>query len=242
MDQITGKTLLACGYKPGGWFGAAIAAVDRHLPAPAATLRAAGALAHRLNIAPEDADEIANVAAVEKHMVELMRVPTVVAGAVMPDACPAGSAPGHHSGRRRCRGRECDPSRHALGRHLLLDGDLDLPRRRAESGCSMPACGSRISAVAAGRAAQQLRPPADVLSADSQATAFLQERVSAAIEHFATQGDGNHFFFVGRIKSTGDVALVTHHGSRKPGALLYKAGMDGRRKFSRQAVAGDAAA
>ena len=52
MDEITGKTLLAWGYKPGGWFGAAIAAaeqarragageaeiraaVDRHLPAPA---------------------------------------------------------------------------------------------------------------------------------------------------------------------------------------------------------------
>ena len=27
-------------------------------------------------------------------MAELMRVPTIVAGAVMPDACPAGSAPG----------------------------------------------------------------------------------------------------------------------------------------------------
>ena len=26
--------------------------------------------------------------------------------------------------------------------------------------------------------------------------------------------------------STGQVALVTHHGSRKPGALLYKAGME----------------
>ena len=36
--------------------------------------------------------------------------------------------------------------------------------------------------------------------------------------HFGTQGDGNHFFFVGRIASTGETALVTHHGSRKPGA------------------------
>ena len=55
--------------------------------------------------------------------------------------------------------------------------------------------------------------------------------MSDAIEHFATQGDGNHFFFVGRIKSTGDAALVTHHGSRKPGALLYKAGMAAAEKF-----------
>ena len=111
MDEITGKTLVAWGYEPGDWFGAAIAAaeqarhagageadirtaIDRHLPAPAATLRAAGALAHRLNIASENADEVANVTAVEQHMVELMRVPTVRAGAVMPDACPAGSASG----------------------------------------------------------------------------------------------------------------------------------------------------
>ena len=42
--------------------------------------RRPGALAHRLNIAPEDADEIANVKAVEQHMTELMRVPTVGAG------------------------------------------------------------------------------------------------------------------------------------------------------------------
>jgi RNA-splicing ligase RtcB len=77
---------------------------------------------------------------------------------------------------------------------------------------------------------EQLRPPADVLSAFAN-NAFLKERVSDAIEHFATQGDGNHFFFVGRIKSTGDVALVTHHGSRKPGALLYKAGMAVAEKF-----------
>jgi hypothetical protein len=148
VDEITGKTLLAWGYKPGGWFGAAIAAaeqarrtgageaeiraaVDRHLPAPAATLRAAGALAHRLNIAPEEADEIDNVAAVEQHMTELMRVPTMRAGAVMADACPAGSAPGTIPV-GGVVAAECDSSGHALGRHLLLARGVDLSRPRAE--------------------------------------------------------------------------------------------------------------
>ena len=46
------------------------------------------------------------------------------------------------------------------------------------------------------------------------------------IEHHGTQGDGNHFFYVGRMASSGAIALVTHHGSRKPGAMLYKAGME----------------
>ncbi|MGE0283290.1 MAG: RtcB family protein [Rhizobiaceae bacterium] len=48
--------------------------------------------------------------------------------------------------------------------------------------------------------------------------------MSAAIEHFGTQGDGNHFAFVGTLKSTGETALVTHHGSRAPRARLYSRG------------------
>jgi RNA-splicing ligase RtcB len=36
---------------------------------------------------------------------------------------------------------------------------------------------------------------------------------------------------VGHRASTGDVALVTHHGSRRPGALLYKTGMAIAQKF-----------
>ena len=246
VDEITGKTLLAWGYKPGGWFGAAIAAaeqarragagaaeiraaVDRHLTAPAATLRAAGALAHRLNIAPEDADEIANVAAVEQHMTELMRVPTVRAGAVMPDACPAGSAPGTIPvGGVVAAENAIHPGMHSADICCSLAVSIyrDLAPKAALD------AGMRLSHFGGGGRprGEQLRPPADVLSAFAN-NAFLKERVSDAIEHFATQGDGNHFFFVGRIKSTGHAALVTHHGSRKPGALLYKAGMAVAEKF-----------
>jgi tRNA-splicing ligase RtcB len=63
---------------------------------------------------------------------------------------------------------------------------------------------------------------------------FLRPHAGAAVEHFATQGDGNHFFYVGRVRSTGRIALVTHHGSRKPGALLYKAGMAVAERFRRE--------
>ncbi|MBV9244674.1 MAG: RNA-splicing ligase RtcB, partial [Methylobacteriaceae bacterium] len=108
--NITGKTLIALGYQPGKWFPQAIAAarllpeaateaelraaIDRFAAPPVVSLRAPGALAHRVNVAPETAEEVENIAAVEAHMRELMRVPTIVAGAVMPDACPAGAAPG----------------------------------------------------------------------------------------------------------------------------------------------------
>jgi RNA-splicing ligase RtcB len=75
-------------------------------------------------------------------------------------------------------------------------------------------------------------PPVEVLEA-FDANEFLRPHVSAAVEHFATQGDGNHFFYVGRVASSGAIALVTHHGSRKPGAMLYKAGMETAERMTR---------
>src|SRR5262245_50095567 len=111
--MITGKTLIAWGYAPGPWFAAAISAaeearasgadeaairaiVDDFAPAPApkpVPLRAAGAASFALNIRAEQPEDADNIAGVERHMAELMRVPTLVAGAVMPDACPSGAAP-----------------------------------------------------------------------------------------------------------------------------------------------------
>src|SRR5215468_10616890 len=113
--MITGKTLIGWGYKPGPWFTEAVAAaerarraganevairaiVERYAPPPGGPptvgLRRAGELSYHLNVHAEDEPEAQNIAGVERHMRELMRVPTIVAGSVMPDACPSGSAPG----------------------------------------------------------------------------------------------------------------------------------------------------
>ncbi len=46
-----------------------------------------------------------------------------------------------------------------------------------------------------------------------------------AQNHLGTQGDGNHFLYVGQSEQTGETILVTHHGSRGFGASLYKQGM-----------------
>ncbi len=249
MDEVTGKTLRAWGYEPGRWFAAAIAAaeavrraggseaevraaVEQHAPPPRTPLRATGALAYRLNIAPEDPDEVANVAGVERHMAELMRVPTIRAGAVMPDACPAGSASGTIP----------------VGGVVAAENAIHPGMHSADICCSVavsvlgnvdPAAlldaGMRLSHFGGGwrPRGQQIKPPAEIL-ARFESNAFLKERTSDAIEHFATQGDGNHFFFVGRLKSTGAIALVTHHGSRRPGAMLYKTGMATAEKFRQQ--------
>ncbi|MGE0210486.1 MAG: RtcB family protein [Parvibaculaceae bacterium] len=248
---MTGKTLLDLGYAPGSWFKSAISKANAALrdgadeaqvqaviaacaPSPviAMPLRAPGELVHRMNIRPENEDERANVAAVEQHMRELMRVPTVRAGAVMPDACPSGGAPGTIP----------------VGGVIAAENAIHPGMHSADICCSMAVttfkgadaavildAGMKLTHFGGGGRprGQQIRPSAEIMEA-FEANPFLVPAKSAAIEHFATQGDGNHFFYVGRIESTGDIALVTHHGSRKPGAVLYKLGMSAAERSTRE--------
>jgi RNA-splicing ligase RtcB len=244
--MITGKTLIAWGYKPGPWFAAAIAAAEKARvsgadetairavvdglapkPGPAMAkvgLRAPGALAYSLNIRAEEPEDADNIAAVERHMADLMRVPTLVAGAVMPDACPAGAAPGTIPVGGVVAARDAiHPGMHSsdicCSMAFSLFGDTD-PKAILDAGMKVSHFG------AGGRTHSHGITPPEAVLADFARNKFLALTTEAAAKHFATPGDGNHLFFVGRLASTGQVALVTHHGSRKPGALLYKAGMD----------------
>lgn len=238
--MINGQTLIQWGYAPGSWFAPALAAAKKaakrgaeeaelrqliatFAPPPTVPLRKLGALAHHLNIRAENEDEVENVAGVERHMVELMRVPTVRAGAVMPDACPSGHAPGTIPvGGVIAAENAIHPGMHSADiccsmAVSIFRGDVN-PTAILDAGMKLSHFGG------GGRRDRVATPPKDVMRAFAT-NPFLQIAEHAAVEHFATQGDGNHFFYVGRVTSTGDVALVTHHGSRKPGALLYKAGM-----------------
>jgi tRNA-splicing ligase RtcB len=248
---ITGKTLIAWGYRPGPWFAEAIAAaeaarasgadepairaaVDRFapLPAPPPVPLRDKSLAYTHNIRPEEPEDAENIASVERHMADLMRVPTLVAGTVMPDACPSGAAPGTIP----------------VGGVVAAKDAIHPGMHSADICCSMAVtvfgkdvsptvvldAGMKLSHFGGGGRPRgaQVHPPAEILEAFA-ANDFLRPHVSAAIEHFATQGDGNHFFYVGRVASNGAIALVTHHGSRKPGAMLYKAGMETAERMTR---------
>lgn len=97
MDTISGRTLIEWGFNPGPWFPAAIASANEALAAGGDPRAAVEALApppplplqdgapFHLNIHAEAPDEEVNVAAVVEAMRALMRVPTVKAGAVMPE-------------------------------------------------------------------------------------------------------------------------------------------------------------
>lgn len=241
---ITGKNLIEWGYKTGNWFPEAIKAVNEahtellsfedvkkiismYVPPDAISLRSEP-LPYYLNIVADNDTEEANIASVQAHMNELMRVPTVRYGAVMPDACPSDKRLGYIPvGAVVATENAIHPGMHSADiccsmAITIFDDCLD------RTSTAMLDAGMKLSHFGPGGRArgQQIRPETRLLF-EFENNSFLNSNiiVSAAIEHFATQGDGNHFFYVGRIKSTGQIALITHHGSRKPGAILYKAGM-----------------
>jgi RNA-splicing ligase RtcB len=243
---ISGQDLINAGMVQGKWFAPALAAANvvtaaggshevaiaaarAFAPPPALALDAAEGKPLHLNIAAETALEADNIAKVTATMLELLRTPVVKAGAVMPDACPAGPLgtisvggvavseaihPGMHSADICCS--MAISTFPGVAPAALLD---------AVHGVTHFGPGGRPRGA-------QFRPPAEI-AARFDANPFLRDMMSAAIDHFGTQGDGNHFAFVGTLKSTGETALVTHHGSRAPGAKLYGAGMAVADRFRR---------
>jgi hypothetical protein len=106
---VTGDHLTDWGHRPGPQFpalleranvmraeGARLDGIREALaaeipPAPVhLPLQSEGAVPCHENLTPEDADEAANLAKVRETMAAVLRTPTAVAGAIMPDACPAG--------------------------------------------------------------------------------------------------------------------------------------------------------
>lgn len=230
-EMITGKMLIDWGLKPGKHFPAALAAAQQaqdrgddpcqaalaQMPPEPLKLRAAGGLAFFENVTPDSPAEEVNVAAVRRDMSALMRVSTVESGAIMPDACPAGTIP--------------------VGGVVATKGAIHPGFHSADICCSvaLTILGAQDpkavldTAMAAthfgyGGRRDPIAMPAHV-SASFAGNAFLRQMTGLAERDFASQGDGNHFLYVGRLASSGEVAIVTHHGSRGPGAALYKAGM-----------------
>lgn len=237
-ETISGQDLIDAGLRQGKWFGPALGAANGHLatggtfdealaiargfqPPPTLPLQAGGIVPLHLNIEAASPNEEANVDAVTRTMQALLRTPVIRAGAVMPDACPAGPV-----GTIPVGGVAASEAIHP-GMH-----SADICCSMAISVFPGVAPAALLDAVhqvthfgPGGRErGKQLRPP-DAVMALFDANPLLRNETSQAIEHFATQGDGNHFAYVGTMKSTGETALVTHHGSRGPGARLYNKGM-----------------
>lgn len=165
-----------------------------------------------------------NVDRVFTAMENLMRTPTLVAGAVMPDACPTGFDtipvggvavaknaihPGYHSADICCSVMATN-----LGNGIDPQSVLDIAQTVTHFGKGGR---KRSSGVF-----KYLCPELEARIQDSRL--FNEADMKKARLQLGTQGDGNHFLFVGRNESDGATVLVTHHGSRGFGAGLFEKG------------------
>jgi tRNA-splicing ligase RtcB len=204
-------------------------------------------------IEAETPAEVSSVALSRQRMLELLHVPVVKRGVIMPDACPSGA------------GKALIP----VGGGIEVENGIIPGAHSSDICCSMFATffsanqpvGTMMDHLqktthfgAGGRPRGQQWASA-VLDEPVWDNPFLSGLRSRAQDFLGTQGDGNHFAYLGRIEFTeaqrqalaaaGHTALadaivrhngtfnvlVTHHGSRGLGADLYKRGQLAARKW-----------
>lgn len=236
---MSGQDLINLGYKPAPWFGQAIEyfktypeawysdnvkdIIDMFIPKYKTYVPNERSVPYERFIDAESDEELYNLMAVEETMDAAMKTPTVYKGAIMPDACPAGPI-GHIP----------------VGGVIATDNAIHPSMHSADICCSVMITGygsndpkrildlvHNLTDFGAGprKKAQKFELPEELYKKIAGNRFFSEKAKAMAYSHLGSQGDGNHFSFVGTSKATGETCLVTHHGSRGLGAELYKAGM-----------------
>lgn len=241
--KLTGHDLIALGYRQGKWMKDAITHINQNnleggamltylepfkMPEPIELHKKS--VAFSINIKAENELEKDNVAKVINSMETLMKTPTLVNGAIMPDACPAGPDGTIPVGGVVVAKNAIHPGMHSADiccSVMLSDFGKTAPKVILDAAHAISHFGP------GGRDRNtQFRFPKELLDA-FEANFMLNDghMIQIARSHLGTQGDGNHFLFVGTSKKTGNTMLVTHHGSRGPGARLYDKGMKVAERF-----------
>jgi len=231
--MTTGIDLINLGYKPGKWFKAAIEYANNNqltgtdleiyfkTVCPKYIEPYHEPLTFYRNIRAENQEERSNLEGVVSAMKELMRTPTLVGGTIMPDACPTGEG------------------QIPVGGVVIAKNAIHTSMHSADICCSvmmtnfghvdpkkvLDAAQSVTHFGGGGRDVFSTLP--DELEQRILNNRFLntEKSLKLAKQHLGTQGDGNHFLFVGTSMNTGETIVVTHHGSRGFGANLYTTGI-----------------
>ncbi|MDO5655680.1 MAG: RtcB family protein [Flavobacteriaceae bacterium] len=231
--MITGKDIINLGYEPGKWFKDVIDYANQNqlsgdnLKAYIESVRPVEIHPHtepvdfHQNIRAENVEEAENVKMVIDTMQELMKTPTLIGGAVMPDACPTGEGQIPVGGVVIAK-NAIHPSMHSADiccSVMMTNFGMLSPKTVLDMAHSVTHFGG------GGREEFSILP-LDLEDKILQNKYLNSEKsLNFAKTHLATQGDGNHFLFVGISKKTGETVMVTHHGSRGFGANLYTQGM-----------------
>ena len=241
--KITGNELIELGYRPKKWFAEALEYINENdlsqaeMEAYLEQFRAPDPIPLKekaedfvINIKAENEAEEDNVQKVIRTMEVLMKTPTLVSGALMPDACRTGPEGQIPVGGLVVAKNAIHPGFHSADiccSVMLTDfGKVD-PKVVLDAAHSITHFGY------GGRARGEQVPMSIELMDAFRENMFLNDErlISIARSHMGTQGDGNHFLFVGISKNTGNTMMVTHHGSRAPGAALYDKGMKVANRF-----------
>lgn len=245
MGKITGKDLIALGYRQGKWFKEALqeanrlrlngAALTRFLDEKAPVIRDLheNSVPFHKNIAAEAEIEVHNVNTVCNSMHQLMKTPTVVDGAVMPDACPTGPAGTIPVGGVVVTEDAIHPAMHSADvccSVMMTSFGMVDPKEVLDAAHRITHFGG------GGRNENDLFDLPDALVAKMKSNYYIKSKrsIQLAKTHLGTQGDGNHFLYVGRSEQTGETIMVTHHGSRGFGANLYRQGMKAAEKYRKE--------
>ncbi len=220
--------------------------LQRDFPPPQETiaLRDEG-LAFFEAISAETENEEKNLGEVRKRMRELMRVPTITDGAILPDACPVGRAPATIPVGGVVRAHQAIiPSAHPSDICCSLAATWYEPVTTVSEEMDALMAATRFGP---GGRREHERVDHPVLYEDVWQNPFLSRLQDLAHAHIADQGDGNHFAFLGEFtvtdsflasmkeeghgKTFGSLTagrtyrvLVTHHGSRGLGAQVFRRG------------------
>ncbi len=246
---ITGKDLIKLGLEEGPEISRALAIVNKlelegedladwvaqNRPAPRIGLQENPG--YILNLEGGGADEDDNLSKVQETMDVLMRTPTIVQGVVMPDACPAGPVGTIPVGGVVAAKNAIHPGMHSAD---ICCSVMVTEFEDADPKTILDAVHSVTHFGPGGRANGKRFTMSPALYDAFRANPFLNDKkiLQAAQEHLGTQGDGNHFAFVGTSKAKNTTCLVTHHGSRGPGAGLYKLGMKAAEKWRKKLSVG----
>ncbi len=241
--MLTGKDLIDLGYKPNKWFKEAIEYINEN--------KLSGEEIHNYlksiippivephvipgeyykNIKADAEEEIMNIQSVISTMDELMKTPTLIKGAVMPDACPTGEIGQIPVGGVVVAKNAIHPSMHSADiccSVMMTNFGMISPKDVLDMAHSVThfGGGGRLEFTDIPRELE------DRLSGNK----YLNNEKSRilATSHLGTQGDGNHFLFVGYSKNTGETIMVTHHGSRGFGANLYAQGIKTAEYFRKE--------
>ena len=231
--MVSGKNLIELGFKSGKWFKEAIEFINQNQLRGEVMLNYLEKFRPKYiepfsehvsfykNIRAETEEEIANVESVIATMEQLMITPTLTGGAIMPDACPTGEGQIPVGGIVIAK-NAIHPSMHSADiccSVMMTNFGKISPKLVLDMAHS-------ITHFGGGGREEYSNLPWELEKKLLENRFLNTERsLNFAKKHLATQGDGNHFLFVGISKNTGETMMVTHHGSRGLGADLYTQGM-----------------